>query len=433
MKPRKAKLRLQDRPGRGRVLPEPLGVSPDHRPVELPGAARPRAAGRGVRRRQRRRGQAVRAGARDLRACWPACCREHLDPDAVAVVEGGPDVSTALLEQRFDHIFFTGSTAVGRIVAEAAAKHLTPTLLELGGKSPAIVGPDVEPRHHRQAPGVGQGPQRRPDLHRPRLRAGRPRATGTSWSTRLVTAIDEFYGPDPSTSPDLAQVVNERHAERLTGLLADHGGTVACGGAVNADHPQARAHGHRRPGPRQRRSCRRRSSGPSCRCSPSTTSTRPSPSSTRRPKPLALYVFTDDDAVADRVIDRTSSGGVCVNHVMFHIGPPDLPFGGVGDAGHGRYHGQAGFDALSNLKPVYAPPVPPRPVADLPALHEAQGQAPHPVGRSVRSEVGAAVDVDRRAGQVRGPLGEQERDHVAQLLGAAGPARARPSSPTPRS
>jgi aldehyde dehydrogenase (NAD+) len=72
-----------------------------------------------------------------------------------------------------------------------------------------------------------------------------------------------------------------------------------------------------------------------------------------RPKPLALYVFSDDDGFQERVAARTSSGGVCVNHVMFHIGPPELPFGGVGQSGHGRYHGRAGFDALSNLKPVY--------------------------------------------------------------------------------
>jgi aldehyde dehydrogenase (NAD+) len=356
MKPRQAKMRLRDRPGKGWILPEPLGVSliiaPWNYPVQL--TLGPLAVALAA-------GNAAVVKPSELvpetSAILARLLREYLDPDAVAVVEGGPEVSTALLEQRFDHIFFTGSTTVGRIVAQAAAKHLTPTLLELSGKSPVIVGPDVNLDITAKRLAWGKS-----------LNAGQTciapdyvlvdRRNKDALVERLVQAIHEFYGPDPSTSADLAQIVNDRHVERITKLLADHGGTVACGGAVN----------------------------PATRKLAPTVIVDPDPDSSlrqeeifgpilpvlavddvdeaiafvnRRPKPLALYVFTDDDAVAEHVTDRTSSGGVCVNHVMFHIGPPELPFGGVGDSGHGRYHGQAGFDALSNLKPIYVRPVRP--------------------------------------------------------------------------
>jgi aldehyde dehydrogenase (NAD+) len=356
MQPRKAKLRLQDMPGKGKVVPEPLGValviSPWNYPVQL--LVSPIAAAFAA-------GNAVVAKPSELvpetSALLSRLLREHLDPDAFAVFEGGPEVSTALLEQRWDHIFFTGSTAVGKIVAKAAAEHLTPTVLELGGKSPAIVAPgaDIGVTAHRMAWGKflngGQtciapdyvlvDSQRKDEL-----------------VDTLVQVIEEFYGPDPAASPDLTQIVNERHVQRLEGLLADHGGTVVCGGSVDA----------------------------STRKLPPTIIVDPDPDSALmreeifgpvlpvlavddleeaiafvngRPKPLALYVFSEDSADARTVVDRTSSGGVCVNHTLFHITPHDLPFGGVGDAGQGRYHGKAGFDAFSNMKPVLTKPTRP--------------------------------------------------------------------------
>lgn len=354
--PRKAKLRLKDRPGKGTVQPEPLGVAliiaPWNYPVQL--LVAPMAAALAA-------GNAVVAKPSELvpetSRVLAELLREHLDPEAVAVVEGGVDVSTALLEQRFDHIFFTGSTAVGKVVARAAAEHLTPTVLELGGKSPAIVAPDadLDVTAHRLAWGKF-------------LNAGQTciapdyvlvdRSRKDELVDKLVATIGEFYGDDPTTSDDLTQIVNDRHVSRINTLLDGHGGTVACGGSVN----------------------------PTTRKMAPTVIVDPDLGSALmqeeifgpvlpviavddlieaiafvngRDKPLALYVFAGDRDQAQVVVDGTSSGGVCINHTLFHITPPDLPFGGVGASGQGRYHGKAGFDAFSNNKPILSKPTKP--------------------------------------------------------------------------
>ncbi len=355
-RPRRAHLRLQDRPGRGDVVPEPLGVSlvisPWNYPVQL--AVSPLAASLAA-------GNTVVVKPSELvphtSSLLTRLLREHLDPDAVAVLEGGPEVATALLDQQFDHIFFTGSTAVGRIVAEAAARHLTPTILELGGKSPVLVADDADLGVTAARIAWGKCLNAGQTCIAPDYVLVTERRRDELVSG-LVEAIDRFYGADPAQSPDLAAIVNDRHLERLRGLLVDHGGTLVCGGT----------------------------SDPATRRMAPTVVVDPDPASAllgqeifgpilpvitvddlddgiayvnARPKPLALYVFADDDAAVQRVIDRTSSGGVCANHVMFHIGPPELPFGGVGSSGWGRYHGRAGFDALSNLKPVMRRPVRP--------------------------------------------------------------------------
>lgn len=355
MKPRKAKLRLQDRPGKGQVVPEPLGVAliiaPWNYPVQL--LVSPMAAAFAA-------GNAVVAKPSELvprtSQVLAELLRTHLDPEAVAIFEGGVEVATELLVQRWDHIFFTGSTAVGKIVAKAAAEHLTPTVLELGGKSPVIVTPEADLAVSARRIAWGKF-----------LNAGQTciapdyvlvdRSRKDALVEELVEAIGEFYGSDPTASPDLTQVVNQRHVDRITGLLGDHGGTVVTGGSFAENRKLA-----------------------------PTIIIDPDPDSSLmqeeifgpvlpilavddldeaiafvngRPKPLALYIFSKDDHEAAAVVDQTSSGGVCVNHTLFHIAPHDLPFGGVGDAGQGRYHGKSGFDAFSNMKPVLTKPTRP--------------------------------------------------------------------------
>ncbi len=356
MAPRKAKLRLKDKPGKGTVTPEPLGVAliiaPWNYPVQL--LLAPMAAAFAA-------GNAVVAKPSEMvphtSRVLTELLRANLDPEAVAVLEGGVDVSTRLLEQRFDHIFFTGSTAVGKVVAKAAAEHLTPTVLELGGKSPAIVmpGADIDVSAHRIAWGKF-------------LNAGQTciapdyvlvdRTRKDALVDSIVTAITEFYGDDPTTSGDLTQIVNDGHVERIQKLLGTHGGTVVCGGVLNQDTRKLAPTVIVDPDP-DSAIMQEEIFGPVLPIIAVDDIEEAIAFVNGREKPLALYVFTDEDEQAQVVVDRTSSGGVCINHTLFHITPPDLPFGGVGSSGQGRYHGKAGFDAFSNMKPVLAKPTKP--------------------------------------------------------------------------
>jgi aldehyde dehydrogenase (NAD+) len=356
VEPRKVRVPATVAPAKAWVQPEPLGVAlviaPWNYPIQL--LLEPMAAALSA-------GNCVLAKPSELApACSAAMARlipRYVDPEAVVVVEGGVPETTALLEQRWDHIFFTGSTAVGRIVAEAAAKHLTPTVLELGGKSPAYVhaSADLDVAARRIAWGK-------------LLNAGQTciapdyvlvdRAVQDQLVDRLVHQIGEFYGPDPQRSDSLGRIVNARHLERLKGLLAAGAGTVAIGGEADdtdrylaptitvdpdPDAPimQEEIFGPILPvlgvdGPEAARDF-----------------------ILSRPKPLALYAFGADEGPIDTVVDGTSSGGVCINQTLMHLVPPDLPFGGVGDSGMGAYHGKAGFDVFSHHKSVLRKPTRP--------------------------------------------------------------------------
>jgi len=350
--PRRAKLPLVLQPGSARIVPEPLGValiiSPWNYPVNL--VLEPMVAAFAA-------GNVVVAKPSELSPATSGLIAQHLpsyvDDGALAIFEGGPEVSTELLAQRFDHIFFSGSTHVGRIVMEAAAKNLTPVVLELGGKSPVIVADDadIEVSANRIAWGKGLNAGQTciaPDyvLVTQKNRDALVEAIGAAWTS--------FYGDDPQDSPDFSRIVSNRHHRRLVGLLDGH--TVVFGGEHDEDSKYL---------------------APTMVIDPALDS----PVSNEeifgpilpiitiddvdaairyvndRPKPLALYVFSKSKETVDRVLDRTSSGGACVNHTMMHFAPPELPFGGVGASGMGSYHGKFGFDAYSNLKGVLRKPM----------------------------------------------------------------------------
>lgn len=354
--PRKVRLPATVAPAKGWIVPEPLGVAmviaPWNYPIQL--LVEPLAAALAA-------GNCVLAKPSELApACSAALARllpRYVDPEAVVVAEGGVEETTALLAERWDHIFFTGSTAVGRVVAEAAAKHLTPTVLELGGKSPTYVhrSADLDVAARRIAWGKF-------------LNAGQTciapdyvlvdHEVKDTLVDKLRAQVVEFYGDDPQQSASFGRIVNERHLKRLEGLLHRGAGNVAIGGRIDeADRFVA-----------------------------PTITVEPSPDSavmqeeifgpilpvlgvdgpeavtsfvSARPKPLALYVFAEDDEVVDGVVANTSSGGVCINQTLMHILPADLPFGGVGDSGTGAYHGKAGFDAFSHEKSVLRKPTKP--------------------------------------------------------------------------
>jgi aldehyde dehydrogenase (NAD+) len=349
-RPRRVRVGLTSRPGKGVLAPEPLGVAliiaPWNYPVQLVLAAL--AAGNAA---VVKPSELAPATSEALARLLP----RYLDPEAVRVVEGDAAVSSALLEERFDHVFFTGSTRVGRIVAEAAARHLTPTVLELGGKSPTIVdaSADLEVTARRIAWGkflnAGQTCIA-PDYVLVHRSLQQPLVDG------IRTAVREFYGDDPRRSADYARIVNHQHLRRLEALLAGDGaGTVALGGEVVAADRYVAPTVLLDPDPASG-VMQEEIFGPILPVLSVDSLDEAIAFVTARPKPLALYAFAEDDLAVDRVVAETSSGGVCVNHTLVHISDPALPFGGVGPSGSGRYHGRAGFDAFSNTKSVLLKP-----------------------------------------------------------------------------
>ena len=271
----------------------------------------------------------------------------YLDPECVAVVEGDADVTTTLLGERFDHIFYTGNGRVGRIVMEAAAKHLTPVTLELGGKSPVIIDADADLGVAARRIAWGKF-----------LNAGQTciapdyalvdRRVETELVDRLARAVSEFYGPDPKASPDYARIVNDRHFERVIRLI--DGADVAVGGEHDASQryvaPTVLANATPDIPAMQEEIF-----GPVLPVLPVDDVDEAIRFVNERDRPLALYVFSRHDVARD-VIARTSSGGACINATMFHVAVPNLPFGGVGPSGMGAYHGRAGYETFSHAKSV---------------------------------------------------------------------------------
>ncbi len=273
---------------------------------------------------------------------------EYMDSDAIRVIQGGADVASNLLEQRFDHIFFTGSPRVGKIVMAAAAKHLTPVTLELGGKSPCIVNSDADIRVAAKRIVWGKFVNAGQTCVAPDYVLAHESIID-DLTQHIKSVVADFYGNDPKTSPDYPRIVNQAHFERLIGLM-DSGEIVSGGHSDEADLYIE----------------------PTVLTKVSTDSLIMSEEIfgpilpvisvsgiedaigfvNSRPKPLALYLFTKDKEVQNNVISETSSGGVCINDVLMHMVVPDLPFGGVGQSGVGAYHGRNSFITFSHARAV---------------------------------------------------------------------------------
>ena len=273
---------------------------------------------------------------------------ETFDPDFLAVVEGGVEPTQALLAQKFDYVFYTGSTKVGRIVMAAAAEHLTPVTLELGGKNPCIVAADADMQTAARRIAWGKF-----------FNAGQtciapdfvlvPRAAEKELVDALKSAIRDFYGEDPAASPDYARIVNKRHFDRLAGFLDR--GTVVAGGATDRDaryFAPTVVTGVTWDDPVMEGEI----FGPILPVIATDDLDAEIEALRDRPKPLALYVFTADRDHADTVLARLSSGGAAVNDVFAQMLNPKLPFGGVGESGMGAYRGKTGFDTFSHHRAV---------------------------------------------------------------------------------
>lgn len=347
VKPKKVRLPLEQLPGAGYIYPGPLGVvliiGPWNYPFQLViapliGAI---AAGNCV---------IVKPSeiAPNTSAVVSQIVQKYFDPTYIAVVEGGIDVSKQLLAEKFDHIFFTGGTAVGKIVMEAAAKHLTPVTLELGGKSPCIVDSDINLEHTARRIAWGKF-----------INAGQTciapdyllvnRQIKPQLLDSLQKVIKEFYGEDPQQSSDYARIVNQKQFSRLAELL--HDGEIVIGGTTNSrdfyiaptiiDRVSL-----------EKPVMQEEIFGPILPIIEYSDLSEAIAIINEKPKPLALYLFSRNKDIQQRVLQETSSGGVCINDTVMQVGVSSLPFGGVGDSGIGRYHGKASFDTFSHEKSV---------------------------------------------------------------------------------
>lgn len=281
---------------------------------------------------------------------------QYLDADAVAVVEGGAEVTQALLAQGLDHAFFTGGTQTGKRVMEAAARHLTPVTLELGGKSPVIVTrhADLEVAARRIAwvKLLNSGQTCLAPDYVLVERAARDRLVDA-----LVEAVQAFRASEPA--PEM-RIVNRQQYDRLIAMIENSGGELALGGRSDADTLGIEPAVIVDPGP-DSPVMETEIFGPVLPVLSVDSLSEAIQFINARPKPLATYLFTKSAAERDRVLAEVSSGGTVINHVAVHCLAPQLPFGGVGPSGMGAYHGRWGFEALSHRKAVLSKPSRPDP------------------------------------------------------------------------
>ena len=273
----------------------------------------------------------------------------YLDTNAVVAIQGGVEESTAVLRQPFDHILYTGGEAVGKIVMRAAAEHLTPVTLELGGKSPCIVdsSANLEVSVSRIAwckwMNAGQ------TCVAPDYVIVEKHYVDTFVSA-LTAKIKQFYGEDNgASSADYARIVNARHWRRIKGYF--DGQKVAHGGQCDEDSLYI--------GPSlivepklDSLVMKEEIFGPILPIITVTSIVDAIELINQRPKPLAMYLFTKNSDLESRVLTETTAGSMCINDGMMFMANKKLPFGGVGTSGMGRYSGQSGFDTFSHLKAV---------------------------------------------------------------------------------
>ena len=355
MAPRPVSLDLALLPGRAWVEPQPLGcvliIGPWNYPLKLclhPLVSALAAGNSAVVKPSELAPHTAALVAELLHRAFP--------PQTVQVVLGDAAVAAKLLEQRFDHVFFTGGSRVGSLVMQACARVLTPVTLELGGKSPVIVLQDADLGITARRIAWGKGLNAGQTCVCPDHLLVEPPARD-----HLVSAIGNelkrFYGPDPLRSPDLARIVNDTRFQHLEALLdrARRNGQVLVGGRSDA--------GERRIEPTllaveslDDPLMQEELFGPLLPVLSIGGLEEALDQIRGRPSPLALYLFSRSREAQRRVLAASRSGGVVFNDVVLQAGAAALPFGGVGPSGMGRYHGQAGFRTFSNERSILSRP-----------------------------------------------------------------------------
>jgi aldehyde dehydrogenase (NAD+) len=348
-KPQKVRTNLVNWPGKSFTIAEPFGqclvIGAWNYPIQLSFA--PVIAALAA-------GNTVILKPSELAANSAQCMAEivaaYFSPKLFTVVQGGVAETTALLSERFDKIFFTGSPAVGRIVYQAAAKHLTPVTLELGGKSPAILTPSAN----------------LPVAIKRLVWAKFLNAGQTCIAPDYVFIHDSIYEDSIAlfkstitnnnyqlSSKNYVQIINERHLERLEQLIQKE--KVAYGGNVDRNTRTIK--------PTLLRDIsledpvmQEEIFGPILPLIRYTHFDEVLSYIQDHEKPLSAYLFSNDQAEQNAWLNRLSFGGGCINDAIMHITNPNLPFGGVGQSGTGSYHGKAGFTTFSHLKSVFKKP-----------------------------------------------------------------------------
>lgn len=347
MKPRKVKTAKTHLGSKGFIVPEPFGsvliIAPWNYPFQLAVAPLIGAIAAG--------NTAVIKPSEltpHVSAVLTSLIGEIFDPAFVTVVEGAVETSEQLLAEPFDKIFFTGSVAVGKLVMKAAAERLIPVTLELGGKSPCIIHQDANMKLAAKRVAFGKLTNSGQTCIAPDYLLIHE-SVKDAFVAEYQKVIKQFYGKEPMASEHYGRIVSPRHFERLQSYLTN--GSVVLGGQSDSE---------------------------SLKIAPTLLEdvTWDSPVMQEeifgpilpmmtykhldevvnmvnaRPKPLALYLFTVNQSVQDRIIEQIPFGGGAINDTLMHIATPYLPFGGVGESGMGNYHGEYSFNAFSHMKSV---------------------------------------------------------------------------------
>jgi aldehyde dehydrogenase (NAD+) len=273
---------------------------------------------------------------------------ENFPNDYISVIEGDVDTSTALLKENFDYIFFTGSVPVGKIIMEAASKHLTPVTLELGGKSPCIVHEDADLKLAAKRIAWGKYINAGQTCVAPDYLYVHKRVKD-EFLQLFKDSITELYGVDPILKGDFTRIVSERHFQRLTSFLKN--GTIYCGGKYDLNklivEPTVLVDVSWDDEVMQDEIF-----GPILPIFEFEDLTSMVSLIKSKPKPLALYLFSNSQDIQNYILNNVSFGGGCINDTVFHLSSPYLPFGGVGESGIGAYHGKGSFDVFSHEKSI---------------------------------------------------------------------------------
>lgn len=347
---------LQFKPAKNKIHPQPLGVigiiSPWNYPLQL--AVEPLVGALGAGNRAMIKPSEYTPKFSNL---LKEVLAEIFSEDEVFVAIGGVDVAQAFSALPFDHLLFTGSTNVGRIIAGVAAKNLTPVTLELGGKSPTIIDEDAD--MNLAVPRIANGKL---------LNAGQtcvapdyvlmPEHKIDAFSEAIIKKAEEFY-PTFAGNDDYTSIIADSHYARLMGLLEDAENKGARIRTAGSDDTQVLAGERKIPltvvtnTKPEMKIMQEEIFGPLLPIVASNTLEDSMKYVQEHDRPLALYWFGRDKAKRERVLKNTISGGVSINETAWHVIQEDLPFGGVGPSGQGAYHGEHGFNTFSHMKGVF--------------------------------------------------------------------------------